>query len=462
MKKEYYDKKISESPKLPDLFKELEDIRYGRAPAKTNSNDTKVSPKQKTPAFNMGNNQFNAIKFNTVYVIDHKFNAIGAIIGILFIIMFFSSVHSNYIFASTEKERVAIGEYEQNENALDMMEIVSRNINEVTQKEIVTEEVEVPFETVYIENKQLPKDEEIVAQEGRNGINKLTKIRTFENDSLVDENVISMVMLNLPINRVIEKGTSEYLRDVQAHIGDTLYTKAETILYTEPEDVQEKMRCLIYQYIDVTLKSEENGWAKIVVDGMEGYVKANLLTSENVTPGIKEISRIQRICIGVNMDMPLNTPSGLTRADFIKVLSNNPNDVNKIFEQNAEFFYELEQKYNINGIFVASIGIHESNWGRSTIANQKKNLFGYGSYDSDPYNSSFTFDTYQEGIELVTKVLVKYYINEPGTPIFDGETAVSTYYNGPTLKGVNTRYASDPEWATKVYSTMRQLYDKLY
>ncbi len=49
----------------------------------------------------------------------------------------------------------------------------------------------------------------------------------------------------------------------------------------------------------------------------------------------------------------------------------------------------LKKKYNINGIFLASIAIHESGWGTSQIANDKNNLFGYGSYDATPYESSF-------------------------------------------------------------------------
>lgn len=446
MKKEYYDKKISESPQLPDLFKELQDIRYGRAKAKVKEEPVKAEP----------------IKFNKIYVVNHKFNAVGAVIGILFIILFFSTVNSNTIFATTEKERIAISEFEANNNKLDMISIVSKNINEFTKKEIITEEEQIDFETVYIENKQMPLDEEKVVQEGSFGQNKITKIRTYENDKLTDETIISTVLEYLPANKIIEKGTSEYLRNVQAHVGDTLYTKEEIGLYTEPNESDEFKRCIVYQFIDVTLVSEENGWANIVVDGINGYVKSDKITSENVTPGIKERSRLQRIYIGVNMDMPLNKPSGLTREDFKKIFSNNPSDTNKIFEENAEFFYELEEKYNINAIFVAAIGIHESNWGRSTISLQKKNLFGYGAYDSDAYGSSFTFESYQYGIDLVSKVLVKYYLNQRGTPIYDGEVAVASYYNGPTLRGVNTRYASDPEWANKVFTTMKVLYGKLF
>ena len=107
------------------------------------------------------------------------------------------------------------------------------------------------------------------------------------------------------------------------------------------------------------------------------------------------------------------------------------------------------------------MAIHESAWGTSQIANDKKNLFGYGSYDSTPYESSYEFEDYKDGIELVAKSLVKYYLNPSGTKIYDGETATAWYYNGPTLAGVNTRYASDKDWHKKVYSYMEMLYNRL-
>lgn len=107
------------------------------------------------------------------------------------------------------------------------------------------------------------------------------------------------------------------------------------------------------------------------------------------------------------------------------------------------------------------MAIHESGWATSTISKDKKNLFGYGAYDSSPYESSFSFETYAEGIELVAKVLVKNYINEPGTPIYENEVAKGSYYNEPTMEGVNVRYASDTNWHQKIYKYMEYLYNRL-
>ena len=124
-------------------------------------------------------------------------------------------------------------------------------------------------------------------------------------------------------------------------------------------------------------------------------------------------------------------------------------------------FYYAEKQYKINGVFLASIAIHESNWGTSSIAVNKRNLFGYGAYDSSPYSSSSTFSSYSEGIDLIARVLVKYYLNPKGTAISNGETAVGTYYNGNTVSAVNKKYATDTGWAEKVYNYMEYLYKKI-
>lgn len=435
---------MENSKSLPELFKEIQDIRYGR-----------VQPEKLESEL-----QKEQIKFNRVYVVDHRFNAVGAIIGILFIIIFAMSIQSNYIFATTEEEKIAINTFEENKNELNIMNIISSNISELTTKEIITKEVEIQYETKYIENDNLPKDEEKIVQAGKFGYIDQTLIRTYENSELIDENIISEIRKTEPVEEIIEKGTSEFLFNKKVHIGDTMYTTEEIYMYETPS-TEGVAICLIYQYIDVELVSEKDGWCFVTVDGLEGYIKNDSVTSEVLTPGVAEQSRIKRIQISVNPDMEVNKPSNLTRADFTKILSGHSEDKNKIFEQNAGLFYDIEQKYNVNGVFLASMGIHESNWGTSNIAKQKKNLFGYGSYDSSAFTSSYTFESYQYGIELVAKVLSKYYINEPGTAIYDGETAVGSYYNGPTISAVNTRYATDQNWSNRVFTIMKSLYEEL-
>ena len=162
----------------------------------------------------------------------------------------------------------------------------------------------------------------------------------------------------------------------------------------------------------------------------------------------------------LSFEMALNKPSGFSLEQF-KIALSDSKDVNKVFEQNAEYFYYIEKQYNINGIFVAAVGIHESAWGTSKIALQKNNLFGYGAYDSNPYNGAYSFSSYSESIDLLARVLVKYYLNPKGTLIYDGQVASGKYYNGSTVSAVNKKYATDKNWANCVYKFMDYLYKKV-
>lgn len=163
---------------------------------------------------------------------------------------------------------------------------------------------------------------------------------------------------------------------------------------------------------------------------------------------------------GLSFNMALNKPSGFSLEQFQKALTDSK-DTNKIFENNAEYFYLIEQQYNINGIFVAAVGIHESAWGTSKIAQNKHNLFGYGAYDSNPYNGAYSFTDYSECIDLIARVFVKYYINPAGTKIYDGSIASGKYYSGSTLSSINKKYATDKNWANSVYKYMQYLYGKV-
>lgn len=162
----------------------------------------------------------------------------------------------------------------------------------------------------------------------------------------------------------------------------------------------------------------------------------------------------------LSFNIALNKKSGFTLEQFTKALTDDK-DVNRIFQNNSKYFYYVEDEYNINGIFVAAVGIHESAWGTSKIALNKNNLFGYGAYDSNPYNGAYDFEDYAESIDLVSRVFVKYYINPSGTNIYDRQKANGKYYSGNTLYAVNKRYATDKNWANGVYKYMKYLYNKI-
>lgn len=440
---------------LSDVFRELQEMQHTQT---TNSNkrSNRVPKAKKKFAFHSHtNHSYKNYDLKLSHII------VGCGILIIGLAVFFPKNTSFTQSYAKENDIEEISEYELNRHRLNIQSIISENADMDRVKEQVTEERDVEFTTEYNNNPSLPKSEEIVKQEGSLGKENVTAIKTYENGNFVEEIILDKEKLVEPVSKIVDVGTSEFLAKHKVHIGDTMYFVDTANLKESANDssanVAEVKKSLDVKLLE--LPSEE--WCKVSFDNIEGYVKTSNLTSSYTTPNIIEKNRIQRILIKVNIDMELNRTSGLTLNDYKKIFTGISNDKNKIFENNYTAFYNAEKKYNINGIFLASIAIHESGWGTSEIANDKKNLFGYGSYDATPYESSFEFSDYSEGIETVAKSLVKYYINPSGTKIYDGETAAAWYYNGPTLKGVNTRYASDSEWHTKVFSYMETLYNRL-
>lgn len=438
---------------LSDVFKELQEMQQAQS-AGTNKHHKRVP---KTKKFSTSHNR-------TIYK-DYDLKLHHVIIGcgilIVGLAVFFPKNTSFTQSYAKEESITEISEYELNRHRLNMQSIISENADMDRVKEQVTEERDIEFVTEYDNNPTLPKGEEIIQQEGALGKENVTAVKTYESGNFVEEIILSKEKLVEPVSKIVSIGTSEFLAKHKVHIGDIMYLVDSANLKETPDtsasDVAEVKKNLDVKLLE--LPSEE--WCKVSFDNIEGFIKTSNLTSSYTTPNIIEKNRIQRILIKVNIDIELNRTSGLTLNDYKKIFTDIPNDTNKIFQDNYTAFYNAEKKYNINGIFLASIAIHESGWGTSQIANEKKNLFGYGSYDATPYESSFEFNDYSEGIETVAKSLVKYYLNPSGTKIYDNETAAAWYYNGPTLKGVNTRYASDEEWHLKVFKYMETLYNRL-
>lgn len=379
-----------------------------------------------------------------------------AIIIIALIVSFFK----NRIFATNtnEEEKETLVAFEENQKSVDVIQVMLENTD--SNKKVVNEQRIVEFQTEYEDNSNLPKDEEKVKQEGKNGKIQVTALQDYQNNEMINEDIIESKTLEEVVTKIIYKGTSEFLKKYKVHIDDQMYL-------LEAEDLKEEAKedsttiCQVPRYLNVKLKEAGEEWIKVSYNGKEGYLKTANITSEAVTPIIKEKNRVATLKNNLNIDMDLSTPSGLTLSDYKTVLSNNLSDKNKIFEQNAEIFYKAEQKYKVNGIFIASVGIHESAWGTSKIAIDKKNLFGFTAYDSDPYNSATTFDSYENAINKVAETLSTKYLHTAGTKISDDLIATGAYFNGTTAKSVNVRYASDEAWADKVFNYMQYLYGKL-
>ena len=386
---------------------------------------------------------------------------LGFILIILYSIIFYNYFFiNNEVLAKetsaeiTDTSDVIISTAEK----VDLDNIIKNNTKNMQKEEYIKEETTLEYITKYQQNTNLAKGKIQVIQEGREGIQEITKKRIYENGELKEEKQVSSKVTKASVNKIVEIGAGSKISNYKIQQGDTVYiTSDRANIMLEPDENSEKLTTLS-KLTNLKVLEVKNDWYKINTQGTTGYIKIEN-TGYDEKEDVQENKTTNSIT-KLDFNMALNKPSGLTLEQFKKVLKDSK-DTNKIFEKNAEYFYYIEKQYNINGIFVASVGIHESAWGTSKIALAKHNLFGYGAYDSNPYNGAYQFTDYSEAIDLIARVFVKYYINPKGTSIYGGEKAVGTYYVQPTLSGVNTKYATDKNWANGVYSHMKYLYNKL-
>ena len=347
---------------------------------------------------------------------------------------------------------------------IDIYEIIKKNTQELQEQKIETREEPLEFITKYKTNKDLPKGTIQVIQEGREGVQQISIKKIYEKGELINEQQIGAKVTKASVDKIVEIGGASYSSNYNVKKGDNVFTTADRVEVMLEADPTSTKITTIGKNNELKVLDVADNWYKVSSASTIGWVKKESTTYINPNAKYEESTLGQKskqeLTGKLSFNMALNKPSGLTLDQFKKVLTDSK-DTNNIFEQNAEYFYYIEKQYNINGVFVAAIGIHESAWGTSKIARDKNNLFGYGAYDSNPYNGAYSFENYSESIDLIARVLTKYYLNPAGTPIYNSETAAGTYYNGATLTGVNTRYATDKNWANGVFAHMQYLYNKI-
>ena len=131
---------------------------------------------------------------------------------------------------------------------------------------------------------------------------------------------------------------------------------------------------------------------------------------------------------------------------------NNPSS--KLYNT-GEAFINAQNNFGINAALMLAIGINESGWGNSNIAQTKNNLFGLGAVDSNPYLASGSFNSPADCIDAFAYSWLSYGFIQPGDWRFKGANL------GNKAEGLNLAYASDPFWAEKAANNYFEL-DKYF
>jgi beta-N-acetylglucosaminidase len=107
---------------------------------------------------------------------------------------------------------------------------------------------------------------------------------------------------------------------------------------------------------------------------------------------------------------------------------------------------EVEGRSHVSANYLVADSILESAWGTSQIARDKHNILGFGADDSHPYEDAVAFPSFAACVDTVARYVAEHYLDPRGG-----------YYHGPTLRGMNVLWATDPEWANKVANIAREI-----
>ncbi len=132
------------------------------------------------------------------------------------------------------------------------------------------------------------------------------------------------------------------------------------------------------------------------------------------------------------MNLDVSQPSGVTVSDLKLVTTGGLTGL-------EEAFYQAEQDYGINCLFVMAIAAHES--ANGTMCFMPNNMFGFGSSG---------FSSKAEGIDVVSRTLANSYLSPGGS-----------LYSGKTISAVNKRYAASTTWDDKVAANMVRYYSTI-
>lgn len=159
---------------------------------------------------------------------------------------------------------------------------------------------------------------------------------------------------------------------------------------------------------------------------------------ENEKSTAKTVS-ISEVKISKSMDLTKRT--GLSREDFIKLMSRVKADTSGFFEDNAGEIYDLCEKYSINEIFFCGLISAESGW---NIASNHRSTHNYISLMKN--GKLIKYSSVSEGLEVAAKKLHYNYLTPGGK-----------FYHGKTLAGVKTCFCPSSTWVDLVYGRMKQI-----
>ena len=137
-----------------------------------------------------------------------------------------------------------------------------------------------------------------------------------------------------------------------------------------------------------------------------------MVSEEIINEVFKNYISIDEVSISIDMDLSVTT--GLSKEDFVDLISNCSADTSGFFEENADLIYDLCQIYSINEIFFCGLISAESGW---NIAQNHRNTYNYISLMSG--GGLLRFSSVEDGLESAAIALHNNYLT-PGGKFYEG------------------------------------------
>lgn len=167
---------------------------------------------------------------------------------------------------------------------------------------------------------------------------------------------------------------------------------------------------------------------------IENSIEKEMIPEEIQTTPIEDVT--------ISKDMDLTIRTGLSREDFITLISEVKEDKSNFFEENAGLIYDICEEYQINEIFFCGLIAGESGW---KIADNHRRTHNYISLMSG--GKLIRFSSVEDGLRKAAEALHNNYLTEGGR-----------FYHGKTLAAVKTRFCpSSTTWVNLIYGNMKTI-----
>lgn len=244
------------------------------------------------------------------------------------------------------------------------------------------------------------------------------------------------VLLVLAIILAIIFGTTKYFSIKTNEVAENIEQEDEKIASINREEK-----------VDATSRSEE------ITRNQENNIEqveievANQAEEQKNTDEKNEIIEEENKYISIedvkiSKDMDLTVRTGLSKTDFIQLISGVKADTSGFFEENAGTIYDLCEEYSLNEIFFCGIISAESGW---DIAQNHRKTHNYISLMSN--GKLISYPSVESGLREAAKKLHINYLTKGGK-----------FYYGKTLSAVKTKFCpASSTWVNLVYGRMSQI-----